>query len=645
MNRAIVFFALGLCVPFHTVSFADEHLTYDTKLVVRETQMQKSLAARLAQETKPFCKIVYENGKAYFDIGGHRFDTVYYNCNENWDGGNQGLRRQIAAFRDANMHLYGVGILTPKVWRADGSIDFRAAESSMHDVLSIDPEAHFQFCITTSFPPKWWMDRHPDELVDYANATVNATERDHIKNYRAPSFASKLWRRDMCDYISRLVRYLESTPYAKRIFAYRLDFGVYHEWHYYGMQSSMPDIGQAMASAFGREIPSKEERMRMSARTMRDPVKDRLAIDFLRCMGEQVRDCLLEFNQAAKDACGGRALVGNYCGYFFEMPFPAEGWHLENEAILDSPYVDFQATPFPYRSVARGGGNGQYSRRLLESTRRRGKLAVMEADTRTTLIRNVWDRNYLFAKSRSDDIALLARDFASALCWGCGMWYYDFGQGWYDAPEFRAFFKRIFPIWREIPDCRSVSEVLVVGDYESVLLTNAGSSHFNDERTSGLVNALGHAGIPFDSASVADVASGKLKSYKVYIFCNLHWMTPEKKRILVELREKGKFVIQPEVLLTTTDLRRIFVRHGIHVWDEDSSDVIYANASCVALHSASTGEKTIRLPCRAKVSMLYPERCTVAEETDHVIFTPQGSGLSTTIFRYEPVRRNSRGDK
>ena len=178
-------------------------------------------------------------------------------------------------------------------------------------------------------------------------------------------------------------------------------------------------------------------------------------------------------------------------------------------------------------------------------------------------------------------------------------------------------------------------EVLVVGDYESVLLTNAGSSKFNDERTSGLVNALGHAGVPFDSASTVDLASGKLKDYKVYIFCNLHWMTPEKERLVAGLRAKGRSVILPETPLATDDLRQLLAARGVHIWDDNSGDIIYANASCVALHSAVPGEKTIRLPRRARVTMLYPERREIAADTDRIVFTPSGTGLSTTLFRYE----------
>ena len=626
----------------------------------REARATKALEA-IKQETKPVCRIVYENGKPYFDIGGRRFETTFYNCSEGWSGDNPKLRRQTAFFRDAGMHVYGIGVHTPRVWRPDGSIDFADAEAKMRSVLSIDPEARFQFCIDTCTPPKWWCDAHPDELIGYATGTPSYQAKRQYLNYVAPSMASALWRREMADYITRLVTYLESTPYAKRIYAYRPDYGVHHEWHYYGFSGFLPDVGKAMTAAFrqwlGRcykgdvealrrawndnavtfataEVPRKDVRLRLSAGDMRDPVKDRPAIDYERCHAEQVRDCLFAFNRAAKESCGGRALVGNYCGYFFGMPFPAEAFHLENDAILDSPLVDFQCSPYVYGPASRAAGNVQYARCLLEGLRRRGKLALLEADNLTTLY-NVQHPHGNYTSSREDDFAILARDFVQTLCWGCGYWYFDFGIGWYYDPAFGDFFKKIYAIRREIKDCRSISEVLVVGDYESVMLTNAGSSRFNDQRTTDLVNAIGHAGVPFDTASTVDLASGKLKDYKVYIFCNLHFRTPEKDRLVSDLRARGKTAVLPENPLTSKELRKLFAENGVHVWNDDPDAAVYASAACVGFHCASGGEKTIRLPRRARVTMLYPERRAFAADTDCIVFTPAGKGMSTTLFRLD----------
>jgi hypothetical protein len=149
------------------------------------------------------------------------------------------------------------------------------------------------------------------------------------------------------------------------------------------------------------------------------------------------------------------------------------------------------------------------------------------------------------------------------------------------------------------------------------------------------VTALGHAGVPFDAASTIDLVSGQLKDYKVYIFCNLHFHTPEKDRLVADLRAHGKIVVLPEKPLTAKDLRALFKSNGVHIWNDDPDAAVYASAACVGFHCASGGEKTIRLPRRAKVTMLYPERRPIAENTDKIVFTPSTTGMSTTLFRLE----------
>ena len=149
------------------------------------------------------------------------------------------------------------------------------------------------------------------------------------------------------------------------------------------------------------------------------------------------------------------------------------------------------------------------------------------------------------------------------------------------------------------------------------------------------MNAFYGFSAAFDTASVADVASGKLKDYKMYFFCNLHHKTPEKERLVAKLRGKGRKVLLPEKPMTAAELRSLFAKEDIHVWNDDADSAIYASASCVALHCATGGEKVIRLPRRAMVTMLYPERRKIAADTDRIVFTPQCDGMSTTIFRWQ----------
>ena len=337
------------------------------------------------------------------------------------------------------------------------------------------------------------------------------------------------------------------------------------------------------------------------------------------------------------------------------MPETAAGWHLENDAILDSPYVDFQCSPSIYGAESRRRGCGQYARCLLEGLRSRGKLAILEADNSTTTSESPYCR---YSNSTESDVALLARDFAQTLSWGCGYWYFDFGQGWYADSAFKDFFAKIYPIRRRRDDCRSVSEVLVVGDYESVMFTHAEYPPLKENLAmTDLANVLCNSGAPFDSASMADVASGRLRNYKAYIFPNLHYATDEKREIVRRLRRQGAKLawigdagsIGPKGVASAgiaepgetvfdaapnrAQLRAFLSAAGVHLYNDDADAAVYANASYVALHNARAGRRTIRLPRPARVSELFPEERIVSDRCSEFSF--DASGPATTIFLVE----------
>lgn len=629
----------------------------------------ESVFAAMEQEPKPQCLIGYDRGKAFFDVGGRRFEATFYNASESWNDDNRKLRRQTAYFRDAGVHLFGLGLNLETAWHPDGTVDVTFAEEAMRSALAIDPEARFFVCLSAVLPPEWWAAANPDELVGYIGAKADIGQRACLKNCAAPSAASKVWRRDFANCLRNAVAQLEGSVFSRRIFAYRVDWGINHEWHYYGMRGLMPDNGKAMTEAFrtwlrktyGNDLdalctawhdgsvtfdtattPSAADRLRKSAGRFRDVDKERSVIDYERCHAQVLRSLVLHSNKAVKEACGGRALVGNYCGYYFGVPETAEGWHLENDAMLDSPYVDFQCSPSIYGAESRQRGCGQYARCLLEGLRSRGKLAIIEADNSTTTSGSSYCR---YSNSTEADIALLARDFAQSLCWGCGYWYFDFGQGWYADPAFKEFFAKIYPIRRRSDDCQSVSEVLVVGDYESVMFTHAEYPPTKENLAmTELANTLCCAGAPFDSASMADVMSGRLKKYKVYIFPNLHYVTDEKRSALQRLRRQGATLawvgaigescdVVFDKAPTRAQLRTFLSDAGVHIYNDDADAAIYANASYVALHNANAGRRTIRLPSAARVTELYPESRLVSNRCTEFSF--EASGTATTIFLVE----------
>ncbi|MCQ2402871.1 MAG: hypothetical protein MJ202_04010 [Lentisphaeria bacterium] len=535
----------------------------------KETKI-KQLLEQLAQEPDEQAKITYVNGDARFDIGGKLYRPVLYNSNFGWRD-TPNFREKIANFEAADMNLISFGIEADKFWKGTGKFDYKALNQALADAFVMAPNARFIFDVGFSHGPRWWNREHPEELVKYASVDTEHSSGDCIGNYAAPSYASELWLKEASEVVRRIVEYIESKPYAKHVFGYRLDAGVYMEWHYYGMALAMPDISDPMIKFFrnflrekydndveklraawmqpevtfdGALPPPKEVRLDYLDDALREPVRHAWNIDFLQCIQSSLKNALLTLNKTAKEASKGRALVGNYCGYFFGMSYTAEGWHLVNDELIRSPYVDFQVSPCCYGSFFRGLGNSQMARSLVSSYRLHNKITIFEADGRTCLLAP--GSNQRYANTIQESIATLSRDLAQGISKGCGYWYYDFGRDWYNHPEILKFFHNVAPVYDAVKDFTSAAEIAFIGDWESAYY-HAIQKYTGGPQTYVGINYITHelkrAGLQFDAYSFGDIDNPALQDYKVYIFPQLCYVTPEKLAKLNALKKAGKTFI------------------------------------------------------------------------------------------------------
>ncbi len=415
----------------------------------------------LANEEEVVARVVYENQQPMISISGSLYPPILYSVHHFQDFQSEKFTRSMENFRDAGLHLYVMGIPLGTVWQGPDKYAFDTIDAWMEDALMLDPDAYVMFTIAAVGAPAWWLKEHPEECVEYLNEELPVTTGDPLHSrFVTPSFASGQYLDDMKRFMKALVEYIDSRPWGKRIFAFRNDNGVYLEWHHWGMARAIPDVSrpmqrhfkeflkerygtdEALQAAWGdpavtietATMADKAERLSTHAGNLLDPVKDARAIDSVRCVLNAVADFLLDTNHTLKEACGRRRLVGNFYGYFFGMTYPAIGWHLELERILQSLDVDFNCQPPPYNPLVRGFGQGQFSRGLVSSYRLHGKLNIIEADTRTCDV--PINSNHSYTSTPSESVQLLARDFCQALCSNLGMWYFDFG-GWYTWPEIR----------------------------------------------------------------------------------------------------------------------------------------------------------------------------------------------------------------
>ncbi|MBQ7178282.1 MAG: hypothetical protein IJS08_12780 [Victivallales bacterium] len=526
----------------------------------------EALLAKLNSEPELTAAIeVLPNTNPKFVLNGRKVDALLYNAPYPWKYDEKNTQEKIANFHQGGIDLLSLGIGLNECWRADGSIDKQYIASTLYRALALNPDAYLNLSITTN-DVGWWIKAYPGELTDYANGGVDPKARDAILNVRAASFASRKWRKDVTGALRSVVAFVESIPAGKRVFSYRVDFGIYREWHYFGMREGMPGCCPAMCAAFreylakkyhtdealqvawndpnvtlkNADIPSAKARLDSIAggMTLRDPVKNCPVVDFLHTMQYEMRDLVLACNQAVKEASHFRKLCGNYHGYLFGMEFPVEAWHLENEMVLASRFVDWQASPNLYSN--REIDDAEFGRSPVESYTLRGKIAIQEHDSRTHL--SVEDPYYTHVTTPAQSVTTLARDFTQSLCRNAGCWYMDFARDWYNDPQILALFRKLAPIRAMATHNAPVSQVAVVADLESIYYHKISTRRL-DLVFDCNVQELTHAATPFDVLLLSDLENPAVRDYQVYIFPNLFYLTPQKAAIIQRLRSKGKNLV------------------------------------------------------------------------------------------------------
>ncbi|MBR4221482.1 MAG: hypothetical protein IKR81_10015, partial [Victivallales bacterium] len=197
----------------------------------RELRIKK-LHELLATEKMEEVKITYMNNGPFFDIGGRLYRPVLYNGAVRES---QNSMDKINNFAASSMNLYAMG-LGNFFWKGPDQYDFEGVDRMLETAMAIAPKGRFLIGLGFSHGPAWWSRLHPEETIKYARYDEKHTSRgDGLGPYLAASYASKLWLKEASEAVRKLVEHIENSPYGKHVFAYRIDAGVYAEWHYFGM--------------------------------------------------------------------------------------------------------------------------------------------------------------------------------------------------------------------------------------------------------------------------------------------------------------------------------------------------------------------------------------------------------------------------
>ena len=482
-------------------------------------------------------------------------------------------------------------------WYGGGRNEFREYEGEIAKLVRRKPDIKLILKVGTDSgaAPLRWCQEHIDQLAVHADGTV----------LTAPSLASNLWKTESSAAIERLVRHLETSPFAENIVGY---LPVFHsaEWrgvgeckselpaHEMDISRSRGDFSKPMIEGFRVWLKDKYgegdfDNVLPPSIEERDHADQSLdALPFIR-WGSRLADYFeyynslnarlaLEWCQAVKRGCAGKKAVGLFfgqtSGFSKVIPFPQASGHALPVELFDATEIDFFGMPFSHvnRSLA-----GTHDCPVpIESIAVRGK-AFFDVVESGTHIRRTTHREIILMMGGTQDFSakdarweandqwetdqILARDAAFGLvrpntriawmeerCPVHSHWFthHHWGPLPYDTPEIKARLAQLNGLLKSAETGVSVAEIAVFTSARSCLYRPLNNRHLDELLHPFREELLAELAVPFDDFLLEDweLAHTAGKTYKAYLFLDaLYIPSVQRQAIEEKLAASGAFAL------------------------------------------------------------------------------------------------------
>ncbi|MHB8969427.1 MAG: beta-galactosidase [Pirellulaceae bacterium] len=459
---------------------------------------------------------------------------------------------QIKLAAAAGIHLVSFPLHMP--WPQPGTAaDWSVVDQQCETVLRANPQALLLPRMWMG-PPAWWLKAHPDAVMKWD---------DEARHPVDAAVDSPEYLRDAAERLRALVEYLEQR-FGPHIAGYHPCGQNTGEWFYHdtwgaGLNGYAPDSLRAWqkwlsdryrtdgalqqawqdtaATLRQVSVPSPASRRAAPTGLLRDPLQERVLIDFAEFQQEMMANCVCQLAQTVREATQGKRLVVFFYGYVHEFAAihngPATSGHYALRRVLQCPDIDVLCSPISY--FDRGLGQSGPAMTAAESVALANKMWLVEDDTYTYLGTGVFPGWQVGAKTIEDTNKLLLRNTAQCAVRNFGTWWMDLGSaGWFDDPRMWQVMANL-----EVLDNALLTqpqpyrpEVAVVVDEASMLRVAAGGDGVTRPGIYEVREPLGRMGAPYGQYLLDDVIAGRVHA-KLYVFVNAWCLTPQQRQDLL----------------------------------------------------------------------------------------------------------------
>ena len=491
--------------------------------------------------------------------------------------------------------------------------DYREFEDAVEKILEECPEAIIFPRINISMP-RWWVDAHPDDVTPVDKG-----------GYRE-ALASEAFRRDGKELLIRFINRVKNADYSDRIGGWQICGGMTQEWFHFdykggicmGIEKQYRDF---VKESYGKDdavLPNLADYLYTGSGYDEDENRRHYAL----FANLSVAKTIDHFAKAIKDETDHEQIVGTFYGYSFECNQTVLFGSHALRSVIDSENLDFFSSPNAY-TMNRAFGIDWADMMPVDSLKLHGKLCFMECDIRTYLTRAIQEvrpGEYPDGIYRTKDgtsvwvgpptcelsIEALRKCFAHQLSKGSAIWWFDMWGGWYSDSAIMAEVDKMKKLYdRELQGKPSPisSEVILFADesaYASLYSKSPELDGISATRT-----AIGNTGVPYDSYMAED-APTVLAKYKAAVFAMP--IPSEAGKRAMELCERMGIpylsASAEHIALSTDEIRDFYKKSGIHIYT-DEKDVIYIGNGYLGLHTATAGERLLKLPRPLSVSPIF----------------------------------------